>query len=229
MIALGSAGRIRQTMKFEDFKLPYGYPLQLQVSVDGQVQRAASTLIGCIPGKVLLIALPRGNIRLRGGQKVIVQIMVGNGICLFPVQVEALIGPPLPMILLTCPKQINFKEIRSATRVEVNTPIDAKNVTSLLVQSSMGIISDISVSGARLQVATPVGEVGDQLSIQGRVQVGPINRELQLTAVIRSRVERSTTEVEDELPAVFGVEFIETNEDQLLLLYAFVNAQLAAK
>lgn len=222
-------GRIANTMKFEDLKLPYGYPLQLQVQVDGQTQRATSKLIGCVVDQALLITLPKGNVRLRTGQKMVARIMVGNGICVFPVQIEAAINQPLPMMFLTYPRQVNFKEIRGATRVDVGVPVQADNLTSLPEKNSSGLIADISISGARLEVAEPIGEVGDELQLHGKVQIGPMERELALTAVIRSRVERSTHEVEENLPAVYGVQFVETNEDRLLLLHAFVNGHLAAK
>ena len=85
-------------MKFEDLKLGYGYPLQLQVQVEGQVQRATSKLVGCVPGQGLLIAPPRGKARLRSGQKIVVRIMVGNGICLFPALIQSVVTQPMPMM-----------------------------------------------------------------------------------------------------------------------------------
>lgn len=214
-------------MKFEDLKLGYGYPLQLQVQVEGQVQRATSKLVGCVSGQGLLIAPPRGKARLRSGQKVVVRIMVGNGICLFPALIQSVVTQPMPMMQLSYPKQVNFKEIRGATRVDVKVPIQAVNMSSLPERTSDGVIADISTSGARLEVADPVGDVGDELQLKGTVNVGPIQRELDIQGVIRSRVERSTREIEENLPAVYGIEFTETDEDQLLLLYAFVYSELA--
>lgn len=214
-------------MKFEDLKLGYGYPLQLQVQVEGEVQRATSKLIGCVPDQGLLIAPPRGKARLRGGQKVVVRIMVGNGICLFPALIQSVVTQPMPMMQLSYPKQINFKEIRGATRVDVKVPIQALNMSSLPEKSSEGVIADISTSGARLEVSEPVGDVGDELLLKGIVNVGPIQRELDIHGVIRSRIERSTREIEENLPAVYGIEFTESDEDKLLLLYAFVYSELA--
>ncbi len=214
-------------MKFEDLKLGYGYPVQLQSQSEGQAQRCTSKIIGCVPGQGILMTPARGKARLRSGQKIVVRIMVGNGICLFPAVIESVVAQPLPMMQLSYPKQVSFKEIRGATRVDVELAVSAQNLSSLPERSSDGMIADISTSGARLEVADPIGEVGDELTLKGVVNVGPIQRELDIGAVIRSRIERSTREVEENLPAVYGVEFTEQDEDKLLLLYAFVYSELA--
>ena len=54
-----------------------------------------------------------------------------------------------------------------------------------------------------------------------------IARDLTVDAIIRSRLERSTQEADKDLPAVYGVEFIEEDEERRLLLCAYVFSRIA--
>lgn len=217
-------------MKFEDLKLTYGYPFQLQTNGSVQPERYSCRLIGCLPGRNVLLSVPRiagKYIRFRPGQKVVVRLMVGNGVGIFACSVEAQINEPFPMLLVTYPENVGFKGIRGATRVGVEMPVEVTNLSSVLNQTVGGVIADISSSGARMEMISVVGEVGDRVLIRGDVEVLGIARNLQLEAIIRSRVERSTQEMDENLPVVYGIEFVESDEDKKLLLYAYVFNQIA--
>jgi hypothetical protein len=216
-------------MKFEDLKLEPGYPLQLQINTGTQPARYSCRLVGYLPGRSLLLSVPKVGgkyLRFRPGQKLVVRMMVDNGIGVFACVVEAQTTDPYPIIHVSYPESVSFKGIRGATRVAVNQPIvvfsgieDLPGVT--------GTIADISISGARLEMDAPIGEVGDKIRIQSSVKILEIRRNMELQAVIRSRVERSTQEIDDNLPAVYGVEFVEQDEESLLLLYAYVFSHIA--
>ena len=216
-------------MKFEDLKLAYGYPLQLQTSSsDIKAQRVSCRLVGCVPGKSLMVSQPR-NAGLRPGQKLVARFMVANGICLFPVSVESIVNLPMPMICLAYPPSVSFKEIRGATRVDVNLAIEATNLNSLEERRCTGKLGDVSTTGAKIELSEALGEVGEELLLQGEVNVASIQRELSIKAVVRSRIERSTKEHDAQYPAVYGIEFTETDEDKLLLLYAYVYSEMAMR
>ncbi|MGB3611188.1 MAG: flagellar brake protein [Cellvibrio sp.] len=217
-------------MKFEDLKLAYGYPLQLQInSSTGQPDRYSCRLIGCVPGRSVLLSVPRGGgkvLRFRAGQKVVVRMMIDNGIGLFAGTVETQTGEPYPILHLSYPEQVTFKGIRGATRVNVDLPVQVTNLSTINEAVVEGAVADISITGARMELLEAVGEIGDKIRISARVTVLDIVRELTVDAVIRSRLERSTQEADKDLPAVYGVEFIEDNEDMRLLLSAFVFSQM---
>jgi len=216
-------------MKFEDLKLDYGYPVQLQTgSGDIKEQRVGCRLVGCVPGKSIMVSQPR-NVRLRSGQRLVARFMVANGICLFPVTIESIVNLPLPMICLSYPSKVSFKEIRGATRVDVNLSIEAFNLGGFEERDCQGRLGDVSTSGAKIELTEALAEVGEELVIRGEVNVASIQRQLDIKTVVRSRIERSTKEQDAEYPAVYGVEFSETDEDKLLLLYAYVYSEMAMR
>jgi c-di-GMP-binding flagellar brake protein YcgR len=214
-------------MKFEDFKLPYGYPIQLQAGTGNESVKINSRLIGCIPGKFILISLPKSGARLRTGQKAVVRIMASNGICLFSTNLESTLNLPIPMMCLAYPNSVNFKEIRGATRVDVSLSIDVSNISSLEEQVTKGKLTDISLSGAKIELEEPIGDVGEELSIKMSVAIADMTKELSIKSLVRSRIERSTKEYDEGLPAVYGIEFIESEESQKMGLYAYVYSSMA--
>lgn len=217
-------------MKFEDLKLTYGYPLQLQANNSGQVERFSCRLIGCLPGRSILLSVPRAAgkyIRFRPGQKLVARLMVGNGVGLFTCSVETQISDPYPMLFVTYPDDVSFKGIRGATRVGVEVAIEVDNLSVANSPRVPGIIADISSSGGRMEMARAVGSIGDTISVHGSVEVLGIARDLRIEAVIRSRVEHGAQEADENLPAIYGIEFVEKDEDRRLLLYAYVFSQIA--
>lgn len=217
-------------MKFEDLKLTYGYPLQLQVSNSaGQPERFSCRLIGCMPGRSILLSVPRASgklLRFRAGQKMVVRMMIDNGIGIFASIVETQTTEPYPILHVSYPEQVSFKGIRGATRVNVNLPIQVKNLSVINEEVAKGMIADISISGARMELSEPVGEIGDKIRISAQVNILTMVRELMVDAIIRSRLERSTQETDRNVPAVYGVEFTEEDEEKRLLLCAYVFGQI---
>lgn len=217
-------------MKFEDLKLTYGYPLQMQTNTSGQPERFSCRLIGCLPNRSILLSVPRSGgkvIRFRPGQKLVARLMVGNGVGLFACAVETQTAEPYPMLFVTYPESVSFKGIRGATRVNVQVAIEATNNSLLDERKIPGVIADISSSGARLEMSDAMGDIGDNIAINGVVEILGIERELDVSGVIRSRIERSTQEINDNLPAIYGIEFVEKDDDRRLLLYAYVFSQIA--
>lgn len=157
----------------------------------------------------------------------VARLMVNNGIGIFACTLESQATDPYPILFVSYPESINFKGIRGATRVAVQMPVEVTNRSAVEELRVTGIMADVSVSGARLELNDAVGDIGDRITILGKFEVLGISRKLQIEAVIRSRIERSTQEVEDNLSAIFGVEFIEKDEDRRLLLYSYVFSQMA--
>lgn len=153
-------------------------------------------------------------------------MMVDNGIGLFASVVETQTAEPYPILHVSYPEQVSFKGIRGATRVNVDLPIQVKNLSVINEEVMKGTIADISISGARMELLEPVGEIGDKIRINARVTILNMVRELMVDAIIRSRLERSTQEADKNLPAVYGVEFTEEDEEKRLLLCAYVFGQI---
>ena len=120
-------------MKFEELKLTYGYPLQLQTAtLAGQAERFSCRLIGCLPGRSILLSVPKQAgklIKFRVGQKIVVRLMIDNGIGVFAGIVESQTQDPYPILHLSYPDAVTFKGIRGATRVAVREKIEITNLS----------------------------------------------------------------------------------------------------
>lgn len=213
-------------MTFDELKLLPGSPLQIQLSdSSGQPLRFASRYIGCIPGRSILLAVPRTEGRLarfRPGQKLLGRAMIDNGIGAFACVVASQASDPYPLLYLSYPKEVSYKSMRGATRVTINQPLTATNISALDDIKVKGKLADISITGARIELDQVLGENGDRIQLAFHVEVAGIERDLAIEAVIRSRVERSTQEREHNLPVVYGIEFTDADEERRLLLYAYV-------
>lgn len=218
-------------MKFEDMKLVYGYPLQLQTNNGtGQPERFSCRLIGCLPGRSILLSVPKlaGKlVRFRAGQKIVARLMVDNGIGIFASTVEVQTTDPYPILHISYPENVSFKGIRGATRVAIDEPVQVVNLTLISDQETMASVVDVSVTGARIEAVSAFAEIGHKIQITMKVAVGNIVRDLTLEGIIRSRGEADPQHVSSAI--AYGVEFIEPEEDKRLLLYAFVYAQIGSE
>lgn len=217
-------------MKFEDLKLAYGYPLQLQTSsLSGQPERFSCRLIGCLPGRALLLSVPKLSgklVRFRAGQKIVVRLMIDNGIGVFAGMVEAQTTEPYPILHLSFPESVTFKGIRSATRVTVHEKIDITPVSDLMASPVTGFIADISVNGCRIELFSDVAELGDILELQAVVDILGLKHSLVLKGIVRSRVD-PTDNIEEGVLVSYGIEFSDLSDDERLIMYAYVFSHMA--
>ncbi|WP_039917186.1 flagellar brake protein, partial [Cellvibrio mixtus] len=215
---------------FEELKLAYGYPLQLQTNnLAGQPERFSCRLIGCLPGRSLLLSVPKQGgklVKFRAGQKIVVRLMIDNGIGIFAGVLESLTLDPYPILHLSYPESVTFKGIRSATRVVVNEKVIVTNTSLEFPIAIEGVISDISISGARVELSDEIAEIGDVLELKAQVDIRELKRELILTGVVRSRVEPTDHQL-DGILVSYGLEFNLQGEEQRLLMYAYVFNQMA--
>lgn len=218
-------------MKFEDLKLNYGYPLQIQTAgTAGQSERYSCRLIGCLPGRSILLSVPKlaGKlVRLKQGQKIIVRLMIDNGIGVFASQVEIQTLEPYPILHIIYPETITFKGIRGATRVGVEQNILVENISDTSQLPTQGLIVDISVTGARVELVAPIGKIGDEIELVSSVMIQEVQRDFKIRAIIRSQVETLEDSKLGGLTTSYGLEFIEKEEEKRLIMYAFVYSQMA--
>lgn len=218
-------------MKFDDLKLYSGFPLQLQLSaLAGQAERYSCRLIGSLPGRSILLSVPKITgklIKLRAGQKIIVRLMVDNGIGVFASQIEAQTSEPYPILHISYPEIVTFKGIRGATRVGVDQQVVAHNLNPDKKGDVRGVIVDISITGARLETETSLGDIGDHCELIASVIVQDVMREWRCKAVIRSRVDAVEDIRNPKLSLSYGIEFVDMDEECRLVMYAFVYSQMA--
>lgn len=217
-------------MKFEELKLSYGYPLQLQTTTPaGQPERLSCRLIGCLPSRSILLSVPKQAgklVKFRAGQKIVVRLMIDNGIGIFAGIVESQTQDPYPILHLSYPEAVTFKGIRGATRVAVREEIEVTNLSADRALKANGFLSDMSISGARIELGENIAEIGDTLTIRTRVEIRDVKTELILTGIIRSRVDPSDN-IDKGVLVSYGVEFVNQPDEQRLIIYAYVFNQMA--
>lgn len=217
-------------MRFEELKLTYGYPLQLQtVSSAGAPERFSCRLIGCLPGRSILLSVPKQAgklVKFRAGQKMVIRLMIDNGIGIFAGIVESQTQDPYPILHLSYPEAVTFKGIRGATRVAVREKIEVTNISVEGRLETTGFISDMSISGARIELDDDIAEIGNSLELRAQVDIRDIKKELILNGVIRSRVDPVDNPGEGVMIS-YGVEFANQSDDHQLVLYAYVFNQMA--
>jgi Flagellar protein YcgR/PilZ domain len=217
-------------MKFEELKLTYGYPLQLQTAtLAGQPERFSCRLIGCLPGRSILLSVPKQAgklIKFRAGQKIVVRLMIDNGIGIFAGIVESQTQDPYPILHLSYPETVTFKGIRGATRVAVREKIEVTNVSVESKIKASGFISDMSISGTRIELSEDIAEIGDTLELRAQVDIRDVKRDLILTGVIRSRVD-PTDNLGEGVLVSYGLEFTSQTDENRLVMYAYVFNQIA--
>ncbi|MGV8836023.1 flagellar brake protein [Cellvibrio sp.] len=217
-------------MKFEELKLTYGYPLQLQTAtLAGQPERFSCRLIGCLPGRSILLSVPKQAgklIKFRAGQKIVVRLMIDNGIGIFAGIVESQTQDPYPILHLSYPETVTFKGIRGATRVAVREKIEVTNVSVESKIKASGFISDMSISGTRIELSEDIAEIGDTLELRAQVDIRDVKRDLILTGVIRSRVD-PTDNLGEGVLVSYGLEFTSQTDEHRLVMYAYVFNQIA--
>lgn len=217
-------------MRFEELKLTYGYPLQLQATnLMGRPERLSCRLIGCLPGRGILLSVPKQAgklVKFRAGQKIVVRLMIDNGIGIFAGIVESQTQDPYPILHLSYPETVTFKGIRGATRVAVREKIEVTNMSVASRLKTTGFLSDMSIGGARIELDEDVAEIGDTLELRAQVDIRDIKKELVLSGVIKSRVDPTDNPGEGVL-VNYGLEFASQPEEHRLVLYAYVFNQMA--
>ncbi len=213
-------------MKFADFHLPYGYPLQVEIAGDEEA-RYVSRLIGCLPGKAVIISSPFANGReqeVRVGDSLTVRCMTGRGICHFSATAIGTAGAPIRTVFLQYPKNTELDVMRNAERVEARTPV-VVNVVNRPAAVAEGFIRDISITGARLELEQPIADIGEGIAITADLSMEDLTQSLRTTAIVRNRL----TPQGKKNVVNFGVEFTEKRDEKKWILFAYVNHLLAKR
>ncbi len=148
--------------------------------------------------------------------------MFDNGVGLFVAMLEQQTSEPYPILHLTYPETVNFKGIRSTTRVAVNLNASVNRAGTTDGARLVGQIIDMSVAGLRLDSTELIAEPEEQLDIQVQLSVEHISRLVQLKGTIKSRI--NPEEAGGKIS--YGVALEKMEENQFLLLYGFVTGLL---
>ncbi|GAB1256360.1 hypothetical protein NBRC116494_08620 [Aurantivibrio plasticivorans] len=214
---------------FAHLHLKSGYPIQLQVPDSrGNKQRFFCKYIGCTANQYIVTSklVTGGQIEdVSAGVTATARLMIGRGICVFPVKILMVQNDPFPVMYLSYPKQVEFKEIRNADRVEVNLPVFVRSVAKQH-NATEGRLTDISYSGAKLELKQPVAVIGDEVYISSDFHIETLPHHINVKAKVRTRINPPDKSKSSPL-TILGVEFLEQEPERKVVLYAYVSYQLA--
>lgn len=208
-------------------RLAAGLAMNMEVA-GNEGNRHKGTLIGMVPGRTVLVTTPMlGENRpllLRKDQTVICRFFNHKVACAFRSQVIHLCTTPFHYLHLSWPSQVEVGTVRKSERVMANLQVSIVNQSDPDWSRSYGAIVDLSTTGARLESVDPIGKVGDQILISGKVVVGHVTRLISIEALIRAELERFELA---NSTAAYGIEFRFVSDIDFLALQAFVNGQLS--
>lgn len=207
-----------EELTFAQLDLQFGEDIEICTEPGNDKTIFPCKFVGAIPDEAILVTAPPSGLfpRVAEGQSVVMRAKLPNGIALFQTAVLFLGDVPTIMAYLDYPRDINFKQVRKAARVNVALPVLASNLSSGRDETIAGKILDISTTGARVALFGTAGQVGDIIALKGKFKVGQIQRTLALRAVIRAIIGSNGESTS------YGVEFHEGDEDQLLVLFGFI-------
>lgn len=207
-----------ETIHFDELGLKFGQPLEMAAQ-GGREQAFANVLVvGALPGESLIISVDESGIfpKTEEGQKAVFRVRMADGVAVFSGTVLYITDVPIFMVFVDFPTEVTFRRIRNATRVRVNLPVLVSSLSDSHRSGMAGRIVDISTSGAGLEMFENVGETGEEITLKGKFAVGSIRRVLSIKGVIRSIKKKGDNSY------ICGVEFLEEDENDLLVLFGFI-------
>ncbi|WP_394792370.1 flagellar brake protein [Rhodoferax sp.] len=177
----------KATIEFEDMNLQVGVRLQIMLSQAANPTVHYTTLIGFVSGEYLLLKLPQDAAAMKQGEEVIIRVFSGVSVFTFSSKIEAVVTSPRVFMHLAFPTTIQKVGLRKAVRVKANLPVKIKNAVDPKA-FKMATLSDISLSGALVSTARPLGAAGDVIQIEFTLRDQASNKDvtIETTASIRS-------------------------------------------
>jgi len=214
-----------------DFKVKLGDHIQLQfIPADGR-DRLSASVIGHSPGRSLIISAPKSGTGLpilREGQLFVIRMLQGNKVYGFESSVLKYYTTPYPHVHLNQPSEVESIVVRGSRRVNAQHVVSVQKEDST-DDSISATMLNTSVSGALLQTDTALGQLGDKLDISVELLVAGFQKYIRITGIIRNvstPADREAQNDDEEEAYRYGMEFIELDEEDQIILHAYVHEQI---
>lgn len=211
-----------------DLKFKLGDVIQLQFVPDEGRGRLNTRIIGHSPGRSLIITAPTINGKmplLRENQRFVIRMLQDSKVYGFESSLLKFYSAPYPHVHLSHPEEVESIVVRGSRRVSTEQVVSVKDTKNKDIKSGM---LNTSSTGALLQSKTQLGELGDEVKISAEFNICGIQKYLRLSAIIRNII---SPEENDNQNSDYrhGVEFIDMNDDQKLVVHAYVYEQIVAQ
>lgn len=148
-------------------------------------------------------------------------MLQGNNVCGFESAVIKSYSIPYPHVHLRHPTDFERITVRGSRRVETELIVSVTHNNKPDESISVSMLNT-SATGALLQLKTELGELSDELNISIELKIVNITKYLRIKAIIRN----VSTPDDDEPLYKYGVQFVELNSEQTLLINAYVYEQI---
>ncbi|HEX5638010.1 MAG TPA: flagellar brake protein [Gammaproteobacteria bacterium] len=212
-----------------EFKVKLGDPVQLQLIPDDGRDRLNAKIIGHANNKSLIITAPGtsgGKLALlRENQRFVVRMLQGNRVYGFESEILKFYTLPFPHIHLSHPKDVESIVVRGAQRVQASNlvvSVQSDKITTAVAATLL----NLSASGALMQCAQVLGKLDDKLTISLELDISGIRKYLRIGAIIRNLSTPEDREAHEAPQYRYGLQFLDLDEDQRLILTAYVYEQI---
>lgn len=210
-----------------ELKHSIGDTLQLQFSPGNAEDRYYVKLIGFLENKSLVVTTPRldgSALKIPVDQLFIVRMISGNAAQGFTATALHSTTRPYPHLHLTYPENLESITVRKAERVNCKLIVTVQNEEPdrSLGDGKSASMQDISTAGSQIYTLESIGEKGDTITINSKVNVAGLEQYLTISGIIRRVVEPE----EEGGRFEYGIEFVLLEDNDKLLLHGFVYEQM---
>ena len=210
-----------------ELKHSIGETLQLQFSPGSADERYYVKLIGFLENKSIIVTTPRLEgtaLKILAEQRFIVRMISGNSAQGFTATAICSTSRPYPHLHLTYPDNLESITVRKAERVNCKLIVTVHNEEPerSLGDGKSASMQDISTAGSQIFTLEPIGEKGDTITINSKVNVVGLEQYLTISGIIRRVVEPT----EEGGRFEYGIEFVLLEDNDKLLLHGFVYEQM---
>ncbi|WP_342117943.1 flagellar brake protein [Pseudoduganella sp. OTU4001] len=209
-----------QEYAFEQMNLQVGGRIQLITHRTLRPVQHFSTVIGWVKDEYMIVKIPQENgmpIAISEGDKLTVRVFSGVNVCSFSTVVQRVFLRPLMYAHVSFPTDIQGTSLRAAMRVKVDIP--AQMIRDDGHHASVFLVN-LSVSGALVESATPVGRDGDLVQLDFTLLAPPDNRQVVIhtPALIRNASVAQSQKMEGKDVFSYGVQFTNLDPAHFTLL-----------
>lgn len=211
-----------------EFRVKLGDLVQLQFIPDDGRDRLNAKVIGHAANKSLIISSPgsgSGKLTiLRENQRFVVRMLQGNRVYGFESEVLKYYTLPYPHVHLSHPRDVECITVRGARRINITNLVISVQSEKISTPVSATLLN-LSVSGALMQCAHPLGQLDDKLNCSIEFVISNIHKYLRITCVIRNLSTPEDRKDESDPQYRYGIQFLDLDDDQRIIITAFVSEQ----
>ncbi len=226
--------------KKTEFKVKLGDLVQLQFIPEDGRERLNAKVIGHSANRSLIISAPKVGGKLpilRENQHFVIRMLQGNKVYGFESEVLKYYTMPYPHLHLSHPRDVECITVRSSRRVNTQHIVSIHLETATEDDEPVsGSMINTSVTGTLLQTDCELGELNDTLALSVELIISGIQKYIRITGIIRNistpedRIEEFGENEEkaaaDDGLFRYGIEFIDVDEDDQLILHGYVYEQI---